>query len=85
MKLLQFKGATQDQAGLGKRERFENLHGKMTVVSKATAARSAVGNPSTLILIDDIVTTGATLLEMRRSLSAVGLEAEFFATFAETL
>jgi predicted amidophosphoribosyltransferase len=79
---LRISGNTQDQAGLGKTERFENLRGKISASPKAL---NLPASSPTLVLIDDIVTTGATLLEMQRSLSEVGLSAEFFATFAETL
>ena len=79
---LRISGSTRDQAGLGKTERFENLRGKITASPKGL---NLPASPPTLVLIDDIVTTGATLLEMQRSLSEVGLPPEFFATFAETL
>jgi predicted amidophosphoribosyltransferase len=79
---LRISGNTRDQAGLGKTERFENLRGKIAASPKWF---NLPASRPTLVLIDDIVTTGATLLEMQRSLSEVGLPAEFFATFAETL
>jgi predicted amidophosphoribosyltransferase len=84
---LRIQGRTRDQAGLGKSERFENLRGKMTAAPNLRASKALASTTSSpnVVLIDDIVTTGATLLEMRRSLLGVGLAAEFFVTFAETL
>jgi len=86
---LRINGPTEDQAGLGREERAENLRGKFVaseaMISRVAGNANGVGGEPLVILVDDIVTTGATLREMRRSLSAVGVEAEFFATFAETL
>jgi predicted amidophosphoribosyltransferase len=86
---LRINGPTQDQAGLGREERAENLRGKFVaseaLISRLAGNANGGGGEPLVILIDDIVTTGATLREMRRSLSAVGVQAAFFATFAETL
>lgn len=65
-----------DQAQLNARQRFENLANAM--VGQRWLAGQQV------ILIDDIVTTGATLLECRRAVEEAGGFVRFFSTFAET-
>jgi predicted amidophosphoribosyltransferase len=65
-----------DQAQLNARQRFENLANAM--VGQSWLAGQQV------ILIDDIVTTGATLLECRRAVEEAGGLVRFFSTFAET-
>ena len=65
-----------DQAQLNARQRFENLANAM--VGQRWFAGQQV------ILIDDIVTTGATLLECRRAVEEAGGFVRFFSTFAET-
>ncbi|MEU2395352.1 phosphoribosyltransferase family protein [Streptomyces sp. NPDC007369] len=57
-----------DQAGLGARERRENLAGALAVCRGG--ARSAAG--ARLVLVDDVITTGATLAEAARALGAAG-------------
>jgi predicted amidophosphoribosyltransferase len=72
----------QDQALLSLQGRQANLSGAM----------SAVPCPATIdaekrrvVLIDDVVTTGATLNELHRAVSESGWEPLLFATFSETL
>ena len=87
--MLRVVGATVDQAGLGKLERSRNLEGKFVVnIKRLEALRKALpvgsSNPF-VVLLDDIVTTGATMSEMQTCLARSGLQASFFLTFAETL
>lgn len=56
--------ATLDQVGLGRVERRGNLDG-------AFWARPFAGS-SEVVLVDDVVTSGATLLELRRAIRAAG-------------
>ncbi len=56
--------ATEDQVGKGRRERFKNLEG-------CFKARSHVKGRNVIVL-DDICTTGATLLEAKRALKEGG-------------
>lgn len=62
-RLLRLRGAPLDQRGLGGRERHENVRGVFV-------ARSALNGP--VVVVDDVVTTGATLAEAARALRAAG-------------
>lgn len=62
-RLLRLRGSPADQRGLGGRERRENVHGVFE-------ARSALSG--TVVVVDDVVTTGATLTEAARALRAAG-------------
>lgn len=57
-----------DQAGLGRRARAENLSGALAV--RAASARLLGERP--VVLLDDVVTSGATLAEAARALRAAG-------------
>lgn len=74
---LSFQRVVEDQAGLNARARHSNLAGSMS-------ANRAV-NGRHVILFDDIVTTGATILEGARAVSKSGGEVLGFLTFSETI
>lgn len=57
-----------DQAGLGQRARAENLDGALAV--RASSARLLPERP--VVLLDDVMTSGATLAEAARALRAAG-------------
>jgi len=57
-----------DQAGLGRRARAENLDGALVV--RASTARLLAERP--VVLLDDVMTSGATLAEAARALRAAG-------------
>lgn len=65
--LLRVAQRPEDQAGLDATARKHNLQGKF-------AARAAAGPWCTdVVLVDDVVTTGATLREAQRALEAAGV------------
>lgn len=73
---LKIAGSVSDQAALSGEARRTNLDGTMSVAG-FPAGHSA-------ILIDDVVTTGATLREAQRCLTNAGVKVQGFLTFAET-
>ena len=75
-KLLTINRRRADQSQLGRMERFRNMKG----VYKATPAAKG----TRVILVDDVLTTGATLLECARALRAGGAEVLGAAVLAYT-
>lgn len=73
---LKITRTIEDQAALSGSARRTNLNGSMRVLN------FPVGYSA--ILIDDVVTTGATLREAQRALVAAGAKVLGFVTFAET-
>ena len=65
----------RDQAGLSAQERRANLTGALAC---GTAPRTPI------VIVDDIVTTGATLVEAARALRAAGGEVRWGAAMAAT-
>lgn len=80
--VLRLSRAVSDQAALSGQDRRTNLTGAMT--TKRNAAKVFSRLPS-VWLVDDIVTTGATLQEAARCLKLAGVEVSGFLVFAETL
>ncbi|MEY9947825.1 ComF family protein [Kitasatospora sp. GAS1066B] len=78
--VLRQRRQVADQAGLGAEQRQTNLHQALTVpylLQQALSGRQ-------LILVDDLVTTGASLGEAARALRAVGAPPLAAATVAAT-
>jgi predicted amidophosphoribosyltransferase len=75
-RLLALARRPADQVALGRAGRFENADGSMAAPSSAAGAR--------VVLVDDVVTTGATLAEAARALRAAGAEVLGAATVAST-
>jgi predicted amidophosphoribosyltransferase len=75
-RLLVQRRAIQDQAGLGAAERAANLRGGFRATSSATDA--------VVIIVDDVVTTGASLSEAARALRVAGVPVLAAATVAAT-
>lgn len=69
-----------DQAGLGHAARAANLTGAYAV--RPSARARLAGRP--VLLVDDVVTTGASLVEAARALRAAGAEVEVAVTLAAT-
>lgn len=74
---IQFTRLVEDQSGLSLAERKTNLAGAMAADSRVAGRK--------ILLFDDVVTTGATLLEAARAVSSAGGEVIGFVTFSETI
>ena len=73
---LRFARQPADQRGLDQAARFENLSGTMVFHPPPRLAP--------IILVDDVLTTGSTLLEADRAIREAGGEVAGFCVFAET-
>lgn len=82
--LLVSHGPVEDQAGLGARERRDNVGGSMHCPSVALARVRRRWPLAYLLVCDDVVTTGATAREAQRALEAVGLAPVAIAAVAAT-
>lgn len=81
--LLEVRGRVRDASGLGAQARSDNLSGMIRRRSQRTPIRASPGapstvgallaGPSTVLLVDDVVTTGATTAECVGVLEAGGL------------
>ncbi|GGY49348.1 ComF family protein [Streptomyces djakartensis] len=67
--VLRQRRAVADQAELNSRQRLENLAGALTVASGG--ARLLTEGP--VVLVDDVMTTGASMAEAARAVRATGL------------
>jgi ComF family protein len=74
---LRFERSVADQSGLSVEQRSSNLVGSMVASASVSGRR--------VILIDDVVTTGATLVEAARAIAEAGGEVAGFLTFSETI
>ena len=77
-RLLVPAGRVVDQAGLTARERADNLAGALRCRTRATAHAPPV------VVVDDVLTTGATARESQRALEAAGFRVVGIATVAAT-
>lgn len=74
--VLRQVGEATDQVGLGRQARGRNKHGSLVARRPLDGFRCVV--------VDDILTTGATILEARRAVLQAGGEVLGLATLAET-
>jgi predicted amidophosphoribosyltransferase len=84
VELLEQRGEVHDQAGLSAGERSANLTGSMVVRPTARAALARTDLLLSLVLCDDVLTTGATAREAQRALEDSGLRVRAVATVAAT-
>jgi len=77
-------GAVLDQSGLDSRARTANLSGSMNCPSTAVAALARGWVSATVVVCDDVLTTGATAREAQRALAASGLPVAGIAVVAAT-
>ena len=77
---LRHRRSVRDSAGLGAADRAANLAGAFVVVDRG---RCNIGDRG-VVLVDDLVTTGATLAECAHTLRADGMRVHAAATIAAT-
>ncbi len=80
--LVAKRRATETQASLDAAARRENLRGVFTANGSPRARRALAG--ASILLVDDVRTTGTTLDEVRRTLMEAGAARVSFATVAQT-
>ena len=83
-RLLDVIGPVLDQAGLDSRQRAANLAGSMTVRPGLRRALAHAAVPVSVLVCDDVLTTGATAREAQRALEDAGLRVRAIATVAAT-
>ncbi len=82
--LLEQHAPVLDQAGLSAVERAQNLTGSMQVRASAREALSRLGSPVSVLVCDDVLTTGATAREAQRALEDSGLRVRAVVLVAAT-
>ena len=83
-RLLEQHAPVADQVGLGSEQRAANLAGSMRVRPGVRRRLARLDVPLSLVLCDDVVTTGATAREAQRTLEQAGLRIRAVVTVAAT-
>ena len=83
-RLLRLRPGVVDQAGLGAAERAANLDGSMACPTARLRRLAARREHVSVVVCDDVLTTGSTAREAQRALEAVGLEVAGIAVVAAT-
>lgn len=83
-RLLGTQRAVADQRTLGRAQRLLNVSGSMRLRGLSSRNSCRISGRR-VVLVDDVVTTGATLSEAARTLSAAGADVVGAATVAATL
>lgn len=84
VRLLRTRPGLVDNAGLDTAARAANLAGSITCPSPALRRLAERHPRARLLVVDDVITTGATAREAQRALEAVGLHVAGIATAAAT-
>jgi predicted amidophosphoribosyltransferase len=71
--ILQHQRAVKDQSQLNSEQRTSNIAGAFSI-SNNLAKPATAGNIGPVIVVDDLVTTGSTLIEAIRALRTAGFE-----------
>ena len=82
--LLEQHGAVADQAGLDTAARAGNRRDSMVVRAPARAALARAGGAVSVVVCDDVLTTGATVREAQRALQDAGVVVRAVAVVAAT-
>ena len=82
--VLRQHAPVEDQSGLSASQRAANLAGSMRVRPAAREALARIGAPVSLLVCDDVLTTGATAREAQRALEEAGLRVRAVVTVAAT-
>ncbi len=82
--LLRLRAGVLDQAGLEASARRANLAGSMTVRGPRLARAGRRREPVTVLICDDVLTTGSTTREAQRALEACGVRVAAVVTVAAT-
>ncbi len=82
--LLRQRDPAADQAGLSASERAANLAERMAVRPSRLRALARDGLPTTVLVCDDVITTGSTAREAQRALDAIGLPVRAICCLAAT-
>ncbi|WP_336080834.1 ComF family protein [Nocardia sp. SSK8] len=70
--LLALRPGVRDSVGLSRQERAHNLRGRITAVEPPATA-GPIGANAEVVLVDDVLTTGATARESVRVLGRIGV------------
>jgi ComF family protein len=82
LELLQRTGATESQVALHRAERMANVSGAFSPVQTTP---SGLSGEDVVVLIDDVLTTGATASAAALALGEIGIEAVHLATYGRAL
>jgi predicted amidophosphoribosyltransferase len=84
VRLLEVRGPVLDQAGLDARQRAANLAGSFAVRPAARRSLARRGGTVSVMVCDDVLTTGATAREAQRALEDSGIRVRAVVTVAAT-
>ncbi|WP_300682124.1 phosphoribosyltransferase family protein [Nocardioides sp.] len=83
--LLRMRPGVRDQAGLDAQDRHANLTGSMRCSATTLRRLARITPRASVVVCDDVLTTGSTAREAQRALAAVGLPVAGIAVVAATV